>query len=454
MTKMVCTGACLLGKCPFDHCIRDQQGDGQAIRRKVDMRILSAARDLSPSPEGAGFGVSVDIGTTTLATALYDFSTGKVIAQASRLNRQTSLGLDVISRIKLCMESPSGLARLNQAIVQDLSELLEELTSQSGVSELKRIVVTGNTTMLHLFAGISPEGMGTSPFTPASLFGVWQDAASLQIRAGRARVYLTDCISSFVGGDITTALLWADQYAGHGVSVLLDIGTNGEIALNCDGRLLTASTAAGPAFEGGEISCGMAGIKGAVCAVRPLRGNLDVEVIGGGAPKGLCGSGLLDAVALMLEVEALDMGGALDPEHPMVREGESGLSFSIAPGVSLTQKDVRELQTAKAAIAAGLSTLLDAAGLAPEQVERVYLAGGFGNFLRPESALRIGLLPEQFQEKIQPIGNAALMGASRALLDPSLLLSCRQIARRAESVDLAASPYFMQQYVECMLFPE
>jgi uncharacterized 2Fe-2S/4Fe-4S cluster protein (DUF4445 family) len=257
-------------------------------------------------------------------------------------------------------------------------------------------------------------------------------------------------MSAFVGGDITSAIL-SSGMRGDAVSLLLDIGTNGEVALHAGGRLYVTSTAAGPAFEGSELSCGMAAVKGAVSAVYPLSGKIVASAIGGAAPKGICGSGVIDALALMKTSGAMDeTGRILEGPHTALVDGAP--AFSICEGVYITQRDVRRIQTAKSAIAAGTLALLHAAGLAIADVERVYLAGGFGSFMDEENAITIGLLPEEARRIIKNIGNAAGAGAGMALVKSEYVTEHRRIADAAQHVELSTDAYFMEKYVDCMMF--
>ncbi|MEL7604071.1 MAG: ASKHA domain-containing protein, partial [Bacillota bacterium] len=263
-------------------------------------------------------------------------------------------------------------------------------------------------------------------------------------------VYVARCISAFVGGDITSAIL-SSGMRGDDASLLLDIGTNGEVALHAGGKLYVTSTAAGPAFEGSELSCGMAAVKGAVSAVYALSGELRTTVIGEAAPKGICGSGVIDAVALMKTSGAMDDTGRI-LEGPRTMEVDGAPAFMISESIYITQRDVRRIQTAEAAIAAGTLALIHRAGLTVGDIGCVYLAGGFGNYMDEENAIAIGLLPEESRNIIKNIGNAAGAGAGMALVKREYVTEHRNIADAAQHVELSTDAYFMEKYVDCMMF--
>jgi len=460
-SQKVCTGACLFGKCPFETCIKYSQKKRAATQLNVDMQILTAQKLPDIIGDKTGYGIAVDIGTTTVVAYLYRLDTSEQKGITSRINAQTTLGVDVISRIKYCTDIEDGLATLHEAIVKELNSLFAELADGEKIAldDIGHLVITGNTTMLHLFAGVSPVTMGYSPFTPASTFGFFANASDFGLATRNAKVYLADCISSFVGGDITTAILASGLFDGDDLCLLLDIGTNGEVALGNRHGILATSTAAGPAFEGAQLACGMAGVKGAVNSLYIQNGQVKYTVIGDVEPKGICGSGVIDAIALALNTGLLDETGRIAYKEDVderlgqfLTEKDGNPAITITDGIFLTQKDIRELQTAKAAIAAGVLSLLHHAGKTIGDVKAVYLAGGFGNYMDPESAVRIGLLPGEAEDRIVPIGNAAGAGAVMALLNDTYRKQCRDIKEAGEHVELGHNPYFMEQYVNCMMF--
>jgi uncharacterized 2Fe-2S/4Fe-4S cluster protein (DUF4445 family) len=303
--------------------------------------------------------------------------------------------------------------------------------------------------MLHLFTDTDPSPMGEAPFTVPDYFGYTKDAASLGLACG-GEVYVARCIAAFVGGDITSAIL-SSGMREDSASLLLDIGTNGEVALHAGGKLFVTSTAAGPAFEGSELSCGMAAVKGAVSAVYALSGDIKTSVIGSAVPRGICGSGVIDAVALMKTSGAMDETGRI-LDGPRTISVDGAPAFLVSDDIYITQRDVRRIQTAKSAIAAGTLALIHRAGLTMADIGRVYLAGGFGNYMDEQNAIIIGLLPEESRNIIKNIGNAAGAGAGMALVKSEYISEHQRIADAAQHVELSTDAFFMDKYIDCMMF--
>ena len=459
--EQVCTGACIFGKCPFPECVKYQQVKREAVQLKTDMRILTESLLPRIEPDQKGFGIAVDIGTTTVVAYLYNLETCACLGVQSTINPQVTLGVDVISRIKFCGDQPDGTEKMRSAIAICLNGLFEKLLRALELqdTDVLHIVLTGNTTMLHLVFGLSPVTMGYSPFDPASLFGFAKPAAELGLNAPAADAYLVPCISSFVGGDITSAILASGLAAGEDMCLLMDIGTNGEVALGNKNGIWATSTAAGPAFEGAEITRGMAGVPGAVNSVFLQKGAIEYTVIGGGAPKGICGSGILDLAAIAAQTGLMDeTGRILTPEEApegaarYLREMEGQTAVYVDENVYLTQKDIRHIQTAKAAMAAGVLALAHSAGIGLGDIKQVFIAGGFGNFMDKESAVRVGLLHREVEDKIKSIGNAAGSGAIMALLNEGYKRESERIAALGTHVELGGDAYFMEKYVDCMYF--
>lgn len=395
-----------------------------------------------------GWGLAVDIGTTTVAAQLYGLETGTLRGEALGANQQDRFGADVISRIEF--SNRQGGELLQESLHTQLEEMAASCMEQAGIAKLDAAVVTGNTTMLHFWEGLDPRGIAVAPFTPMSLFGTH----GTQTLAGVAP-YLPPCLGSYIGADITCAIL-SSGLMGHRdeTSLLIDLGTNGEIALFHQGRLYCASTAMGPAFEGAGLSCGMQAAPGAVSVItQEDDGSVSAAVIGGGEAMGICGSGVLDAVAVMLEQGVLDESGLLCESSPNVTSWNGQFAWQI-PGTSvrLTQKDIRQVQLAKAALCAGIQTLLKTASLEPEQVDRLYIAGGFGHYMNLSSASRIGLFPPCLAPKARVLGNAALAGAVTLLLDPAFLESLADIQRCAEEIPLSGNSIFSDSYIDNITF--
>ena len=384
-------------------------------------------------PEGR-YGAAVDIGTTTVALQLYRLETGTLLAEASALNPHTSVAADVMGRIGAAMEGKGELLR--EQIRRELRRLLEQAADRGGVPvrEVTQLVVTGNTTMLYLLTGRNPECLSHAPFLADTLFGT-------ELSQGDRHVYLPMCMNAFVGADITCAVLASGLCTRQETALLCDIGTNGELALWKDGTLYVTSTAAGPAFEGAGISCGCGSVRGAIDRVWAENGAIRIHTIAGESAVGLCGSGLLDAVAAGLRLELMDETGFL----------KAGC-LPLTRTVVLRQRDIRAVQLAKAAIAAGIQTLLETAGTGVEEIGRVYIAGGFGSHLNPRSAGDIGMIPAALVPRVRVIGNAALAGAVDMLLNLDRRKEGRDIAARSRHVSLGGNPRFNEHYMDQMLF--
>ena len=396
----------------------------------------------------SGLGIALDVGTTTLAAAIVDLGSGEVLRTASALNPQAAYGADVISRIQAVTERPETLAQMQSALLCRVRGMVRELAGDKTVT---RMTVAGNPTMLHLFCGISPAGMGAYPFTPA-----FTDARILtgeELGLPMESVTCLPSISAFVGGDVTAGMLQVDLTSSELPVLLLDIGTNGESVLFTgkarDGKLYAASAAAGPALEGAGISSGMGGVGGAVSAVRLQNGTPICSTVGDVPARGICGSGLVDLAACLYTAHLMDETGALE-------RGDAFIYATTADGtpLSLTQADIRALQLCKSAIRASLETLYIRAGIKPHELERVYLAGGLGYYMNVTSAVRIGLLPKAFESFTESVGNSALGGCVRALMDGSAIDRMQAEARRTHTLELSTDPVWNDAFMEHMMFPE
>ena len=432
-----------------------QQNSGAVVARegaKIDF-------DITPRP---GLGVAVDIGTTTVVAHLYDLTDGKHLGTRSGMNCQRPFGADVISRIQHTVDHPNGLEQLKQAIRGQISGYISDLcvAADRAVTEVTAVTIAANTVMEHIYTGLSPATIAVAPFTPLSLFGDEYDGDDVGLHEG-CTVYLAPAEAGYVGGDITAGMLACGASKAEKPVLFLDIGTNGEMALGSakDGFVCCA-TAAGPAFEGAVISQGMAACDGAISAVEWDGTKLDLTILGGGDAVGICGSGLVDALAVMLELGAVDETGRLLPPDeaedaalPYLSEDEDeNVAFRLTDSVAITAADVRQLQLAKAAIAAGIQTLLDDAGLSEDDVATLYLAGGFGKYIRKESAAAIGLLPPSMLGRIQSVGNTAGQGAVAALLSGQARRELDALPDNCRYLELSGHKKFNDFYIECMMF--
>ncbi len=415
-----------------------------------------------PAPriaEPGTFGAAVDIGTTTIAAYLVEYvpvdgSVARVVRSASALNRQRAFGADVIARIDYAMKGERELGELAALVRADVRSLVDQLLSRFGADAgaLREISVVGNTTMLHLFAEIDPAGIATAPFTPAFVDARHGPAADFGLPYPHARLFLAPSVAGYVGADLVAAARAVDLDGRDRPALVLDLGTNGEMALGDRTGVFACATAAGPAFEGAAISCGLGGVAGAVDGLYWRDdGRLVATTIGGLPPIGVCGSGIVDAAACLVRAGIADDTGALDD-----RWREVGYPLTGGNGSSLrfTQADVRQIQLAKAAVAGGIATLLRERGLDYDDVEAVFLAGGFGSYLKPESAAAIGLIPPRLLSKVTAVGNAAGHGAVRLLLFKDELERIEHLARSIRYVELSSDPFFSERFVEEMFFPE
>ncbi len=447
--------------------------------RDADFKITAVINDdelISVEPGDTvrkNYGIAFDLGTTTIAAYLLDLNTGHEVAVASAMNPQIAYGDDLVSRINFAMTEPGGIALLRRAAVDVFNKLTRNLCEQQEISpeHIYEITIVGNTCMTHIFLGLDVSTLGVSPYVPTvcQAMILRGSEAGLEINPG-AKVHVLPNVAGFVGSDLVAVVLAALREDEDRTRLAVDVGTNGEMALLHDGQLYACSAAAGPAFEGARISCGMRGAPGAIDSVR-ITDKVEITTIDNRRPVGLCGSGLVDAAAQMLDAGILDSTGRmLMPDEaghlpPEVRERlievDGSPEFVIATEkesvrrdpITLTQRDIRQLQLAKGSIRAAIETLLNTAGAKSENLKEIILAGAFGNYIRIESALRIGLLPEIDIDRIKPVGNAAGAGAKLALLSIRERERANRLAGRIEHIELASHPDYQNEFMEKMLFP-
>lgn len=426
----------------------------------------------------SAYGVAFDLGTSSIVGCLLNLDNGRETAVEAVMNPQIKQGGDdVLARIQNIRTNPEKLKEMQSSVIQALNEIIEKLAVGGGITinSIYEISVAGNTAMQHIFAGITPAALGEIPFSPVFQRAIHCRATSCGITAHpEARLYIFPNIGGFVGGDTVAGIIASAIQAETDNCALIDIGTNGEIVLAVNGRLLAASSAAGPAFEGSRIRHGMRAADGAIEKIVIADNDLDYNIIGNKTPLGICGTALIDLIAELLRVKVIDEGGRilppaeLPPEVPQpIRErlrvnSDGSVDFQITysakkkeeKDIFLFQKDVRELQLAAGAIRAGLKILLKKAGIGIESLHRILIAGGFGNFIRPENALRIGLLPPVENRKLKYIGNASSMGTKLALLSREIRKLSEKTAMETEHFNLSDSPEFQEEFASAMLFPE
>lgn len=422
------------------------------------------------NPISSGYGFAVDIGTTTAAVYLVNLTSGKTVGTRAFMNPQSIAGADVISRIQYTIENPDGVEYLKKLISSAISKAVSELSSEAGISkdDITCAVIAGNTVMEHFLAGIDARSISVAPFDAPSLFGEYfspDEFGFSDCVSSDAKIYLAPCVASYVGGDLTAGAVAAGLRYTNGSYLFIDIGTNGEMGLLHNGKITFCATAAGPAFEGAHIECGMSGITGAVKAVTLNSDNtVDVSVIGDTAPTGICGSGIIDAAAVFLKLGLIDETGCIlstdevdESLHIFTDEDGEKLYFGkdksvYTNAVYLTGEDIREIQLAKSAVSAGIATLLNNSKITSDEIDGVLLAGGFGSKINPDSACEIGLIPREFSGKIKALGNTSGTGAVMMLLSETALRDSEKVAKESEYLELSCNSFFMEEFVEHMMF--
>ncbi|OGB88615.1 MAG: hypothetical protein A3H39_16215 [candidate division NC10 bacterium RIFCSPLOWO2_02_FULL_66_22] len=448
-----------------------REAQGEVTVTTFGRSVLAAeAGDTGPMK----FGLAVDIGTTSVDTALIELESGERLASVSSLNPQAVFGGDLMSRIAFAQFNPANLKKLQTRIIGLLNQHITEIVRESGVLSkwIYKVVVVGNTCMHHILLGIDPSYVGLAPYAPVVRHPLVLPARELHLKVHpEARVCLLPIVAGFVGADAVGVALATRIYESPEIRIAVDIGTNGEVLLGSRAHLWACSAPAGPALEGAQIRHGMRAALGAIDRVRiGDDGDGEVHTIGDAAPVGICGSGIIDALAGMLDAGIIDYTGLIQVEDRdrlphrlrervvmrgeercfiLIRQGDAGAPAEIV----LTQEDIRQVQLAKGAIASGVAMLQRIAGVPDGQVAELMLAGGFGNYLSIRSALRIGLIPPLPVERIRYVGNAASLGAQLCLVSEAERHRAERIARGIEHVSLATHPDFQEIFVECMNFP-
>lgn len=432
--------------------------DAGAIRVSDDAADDIATRFALDAHAAGELGAAVDLGTTTIACYLYDMHNGALLARRGTANPQASFGADVISRIQACSEG--NLETLQERAAARIDSLISECCADVGAdcSRVVRVAIAGNPTMEHIVCGISPQTIGVSPFTPVSLFGDMRNVAYLA-----DGVFLAPCVSGYVGGDITAGLLACDLDRTEKRVLFADLGTNGELALVDGDALYCCATATGPAFEGANILMGMQARPGAIDSCTYRNGSLQISVIGDAKPVGICGSGLIDVLATCIEIGLVDETGRLleADELPWElarllgnHEGRTVVNLVDDGSVVFTQMDIRALQLAKAAVGAGMATLVHEAGLVVGDVDELVIGGAFGAHIDPASAAAIGLFPPELLPVVSMVGNCAGKGVSAALVSQQARDRLQAIAANARYIELSCNQGFSNAYIDAMMFGE
>ena len=459
-----CTGMCSSCK----KCINPNQSNS-ANDKKKDLLFLPD--DFTAQPNENGYGIAFDIGTTTVVGMLWDFKKSKLLFSASLTNPQIIHGADVISRIAYASDE-NGLKKLQELIINCLNEIVVLICDRQNIAKdsIKKAVACGNTTMSHLLLGINPKGLSVAPFTPSYSGTVIIPAEKTGLHIGnKGTLTVLPNIAGHVGSDITCGILASRLQNNKGLSLFVDIGTNGEIALFNGERLMVCSAAAGPAFEGASITQGMRAADGAIEHVQIVNNEVEFTVIGNVPPVGICGSGLMDIVSELLRHGIIDRSGRMlsTDEYEKkygksflserITEDENGRKFIIveksnSEDIVITQKDIREVQLSKAAISAGINTLMKKADCCGKTPERIFLAGAFGNYIDKNSAVTLGLLPNIPNERIIPIGNSAGTGALMVLTSLKEQKNAELISETAVHINLSSEADFQNDYLNEIVF--
>lgn len=447
--------ACQCRPIPDSHVVLPARSLLAGKPQVTDQFDLAVPYAHDPLFASEGFGAAVDIGTTTVSLLKVDLATGEILGKASSFNKQIRLGDDVLTRINLCLTQPEEVKELQKAFVE---ETLMPLMEEAGGGPYKGMVLSGNATMLHLALGENPGSMGIAPFPAVFLETQWRSSAACGWPFD-IPLATTPSGSAYVGGDILAGLLSSGFLYDDGPSLLVDVGTNGEMVVKANGRMVGCATAAGPAFEGSGLTCGVRGIEGAISRIRVSAEGIAFESIGGTKrPVGICGSGYIDYLAEAYAAGLLTASGRVSaPGFPdeMIQPDEYGRRVVIAQGIgkkpiTISESDVAGLLQAKAAIAAGMMILLKETGLKAEEIKTLYLAGGFGMHLDLERAVACGLLPGFHPDQIRLVGNTSLGGAFLALMDRSSLEEMEKARQSLQIIELNEDPDFEDTYIDCL----
>jgi uncharacterized 2Fe-2S/4Fe-4S cluster protein (DUF4445 family) len=412
------------------------------------------------------FGFCFDIGTTTVSGQLVNLNSKKILGTKATYNKQAVFGSDVITRIVYAKQQ-DGLLELHRVVVEDMNEMIRELTREHGVdlNDVTCIVAAGNTTMIHLLLRVDPTYIRRQPYVPTINFAPVIRASETELRINpRGLLACVPGVASYVGGDVIAGIIDSGLFKSEELGILIDIGTNGEVVLGNRDFLICAAASAGPAFEGSGVACGMRATRHAIQKVTIDKGTLDVScvVIGQGKPLGICGSGYIDAIAQLLSAGLLDKDGKIKSyKTDRIRDGDSGKEFVLIfkdasesnSDIVITEADIENLKRAKAAIYAAASTLVRHMAVTLADVKKIFIAGGFGSYLDIENAIAIGLLPDLDRSKFLFIGNSSLSGARQILLSSQAMRLADEIARKTTYFELSVEPGYMDEYMAALFFP-
>ena len=423
-----------------------------------------AADPLYPAVGDSRYGIAVDIGTTTVVCTMLDLRSGDVAAKASSINPQTAIGSDVLSRIAYTMTNSGGLKKLQSMIIGCLNDLTEEMIQNTGIrkEEIAGYTVAANCTMLHLLLGADPQSLACVPFTPVFTSGQNRKAHEMGLTncSENAGLYCIPSVSAYIGADIVAGIHVTDLIHAKRNVMFIDIGTNGEIVFSKKGELWACSCAAGPAMEGMNISSGMRAADGAIENISVKDGKFAFRTIGGGAPQGLCGSGVLETVAALLKSGGINTAGRVVESKEIApyyfHEGKvrGYLIYDGNTKIRFTQADVRQIQLAKGAILSGFQSLVEEAGISLLDLDEVIIAGQFGSYINENTILDIGILPREMKGKVRYIGNSSLEGAADVLLDKRLEADYENLAGKVHYLELGSKKGYTDLFMNCLVFPK
>ena len=455
--KLPCAGRGRCGKCIVEVgnervlACQIKVSDGMIVTIPEDgiSKVIAATENRSEdigdlSPISDGYGLAVDIGTTTVAAEIIDLSNGNVVFKSADMNRQRSRGEDVLARIEYAGEG--GTEELRTLVIDTINEIIGRCDLP--LDDVRSAYIAGNTAMTHLFLGIDPTPIRYPPFEPVVKDAVITGKESRLNINPDAKVICMPSVSSYVGGDITSDIVDSGMDKDEGLALLIDVGTNGEVAIGNSDMLLCCSSSAGPAFEGSQMTSGMLASEGAIDSVRIVDGKVHYTVIGGGEPRGICGSGIIDLVAKLFLAGMLDRRGNLTESSGAV----DGV-FTVVGNVVITQSEISNVIMTKAAIYSAAGTMVRSLGVGFEDLERIYIGGGFGNFIDMESAITIGLFPDVDRSKYEYLGNASLAGAKCALISQEFRDRIDVVFPKMTYVDLGSDPVFYDEYMSAQFLP-
>lgn len=426
--------------------------------RKQVFAVCSEQQVLDLRENDCIYGAAIDIGTTTVAVALVELSTGETVAEDGFVNPQKAFGLDVLSRIHYDSEHENGVRQMQQVLIQRIQQSLEKLADQRGTTpqSIYEVIVAGNPTMIHTLLGVGLQSLGKAPYS-----SVFYEAPEIKAQeigfslAPECRLWCVPSVSSYVGGDIVAGALVSQLDRAEDTVLFIDIGTNGEMILSKQGRMVSCSCAAGPALEGMNISCGMRAEPGAIEKVVLSEEKPQLQVIEHISPRGVCGSGILDVMYQGFAYGHITKTGRIAKDSPIAEqdsEGKRRLTLSKEHNIYVTQSDIRQVQLCKGAILSGILTLLEQTETEPEQVDRVVVAGQFGKHLSPQSLTGSGLIPEVLLNKISYVGNSSMTGAKMCLLSTEEREKARRIAERVSYIELSVCEGYEKLFARCLQF--